>query len=414
MHPNRILTARSVLSPFLVAVLAATACVSTGKASAQEIKPKKVQVFILAGQSNMEGKGYPEPLAYQVTQENYRDRYAHFVKDQDFSAFTKALNASIAKNPKQPLYDWSVRQDVWVNYLKRHGDLTVGFATPSKCFGPEYNFGHVMGDHCEGQVLIIKTAWGGKSLGRDFRSPSSKLPTDEEFAALAATTNAQIEKNNARNLERHTERMKKEPGKTRPFKPKALVTAAGLKKPYGHFYRQMISEVNGTLSELGDRFPSYAGQGYELRGFVWFQGWNDQFNQSWAQNYGKYLAEFIRDVRKDLKAPDLPFVIGQVGFDGMRPEKKSKDGGASNRTLIKQGQIAMAGQFPDTVRCVKTDLFWDQDAEKIYRGPGGWSADVDKWRQFGNERPYHYYGSPWFFAQTGTAFGKAMITLLER
>jgi hypothetical protein len=63
------------------------------------------------------------------------------------------------------------------------------------------------------------------------------------------------------------------------------------------------------------------------------------------------------------------------------------------------------------VRSVKTDLFWDMDAEAIYRGPGGWSKDVDKWRQFGNERPYHYYGSPWFFAQAGEAFGKAMLEI---
>jgi hypothetical protein len=30
-----------------------------------------------------------------------------------------------------------------------------------------------MGDHFENQVLLIKTAWGGKSLYKDFRPPSS-------------------------------------------------------------------------------------------------------------------------------------------------------------------------------------------------------------------------------------------------
>ena len=53
------------------------------------------------------------------------------------------------------------------------------------------------------------------------------------------------------------------------------------------------------------------------------------------------------------------------------------------------------------------------DADAIYRGKGGWSADVEKWRRFGNDRPYHYYGSPWFFAQIGTAFGKAMLEMLD-
>ena len=30
-----------------------------------------------------------------------------------------------------------------------------------------------MGDHFHNQVLLIKTAWGGKSLYKDFRPPSS-------------------------------------------------------------------------------------------------------------------------------------------------------------------------------------------------------------------------------------------------
>jgi hypothetical protein len=380
--------------PLIATTLLALTCASL-VASPQD-KRKKVQVYILAGQSNMEGKGFPEPIAYQVTQAKYRDRYAHFIKGKDFASFAKVLNASIAKNPKQPVYNWSVREDVWVNYLDQRGNLTVGFAAPRKCFGPEYNFGHVMGDHFDGQVLIIKTAWGGKSLGRDFRSPSSNLPSDAEFEAMAQQQNTQIQKHNARNKNR---------------KPRPLVTAADIKKPYGHFYREMLREVKGTLSELKTRFPKYKGQGYELRGFVWFQGWNDQFNREWATNYGKFMANFIRDVRRDLDAPKLPFVIGQIGFNGMQKSKPTKDGKLSNRDLIKRGQLAMAKEFPKTVRSVKTDLFWDMDAEAIYRGPGGWSKDVDKWRQFGNERPYHYYGSPWFFAQAGEAFGKAMLEI---
>ena len=54
------------------------------------------------------------------------------------------------------------------------------------------------------------------------------------------------------------------------------------------------------------------------------------------------------------------------------------------------------------------------EADAIYNGEGGWQKDVDKWRQFGNDRPYHYLGSPWFFAQTGTGFGEAMVRLLEK
>jgi hypothetical protein len=63
------------------------------------------------------------------------------------------------------------------------------------------------------------------------------------------------------------------------------------------------------------------------------------------------------------------------------------------------------------VTCVETSRYWDMEADAIYNGPGGWSRDVAKWRQFGDDRGYHYYGSPWFFTQVGTAFAEAMLEL---
>ena len=39
--------------------------------------------------------------------------------------------------------------------------------------GPEYGFGFTPGDSMEQQVLLLKTAWGGKTLAVDFRSPSA-------------------------------------------------------------------------------------------------------------------------------------------------------------------------------------------------------------------------------------------------
>ena len=55
----------------------------------------KVKVFILAGQSNMEGRGFPEPLTWQVGQEKYRERYTHFIKDGDYDAFTKKVKETV-------------------------------------------------------------------------------------------------------------------------------------------------------------------------------------------------------------------------------------------------------------------------------------------------------------------------------
>ena len=380
---------------------------------------EKVKVFILAGQSNMEGRGFPEPLAWQITQPEYRERYTHFIKDGDYEAFAKKVAESTdPDNPrKPPTYLWSTRHDVWINYLGKHGDLTVGYGAPREGFGPEFNFGHVLGDHYDEQVLIIKTSWGGRALARGFLPPSSML-NDAEYERLAAAQNAEneswneaeparIEAYNKRITEQNKTAKKKK--RLRRFKPREIVTVEQYKAQFGKDYRNMVKEVHGCLAELGQRFPGYNHQGYELMGFVWFQGWNDQYQDRWL-TYEKNLANFIRDVRKEFSTPNLAFVIGQMGHDGM---KLSKDG--SPRDYIKKAQSVVPDypEFKGNVLCVKTDKFWDLEAHAIYTGPGGWSKDVNKWRRFGNDHPYHYYGSPWCFARIGTAFGEGMIDLLK-
>ena len=44
---------------------------------------------------------------------------------------------------------------------------------PGDKIGPEFTFGLTMDAALDEPVLIIKTAWGGKSLHTDFRSPSA-------------------------------------------------------------------------------------------------------------------------------------------------------------------------------------------------------------------------------------------------
>lgn len=121
---------------------------------------KPLKVFILVGQSNMEGKGFPRPLAWQVSQPTYRER-------------------SLAEDPKAPLYLWSSRSDVWVDFHDRHGDFSVGYSPNKDCFGSELNMGHVLGFSFEEPVCLIKTAWGGKALGRGFLTPSMRAAPED-------------------------------------------------------------------------------------------------------------------------------------------------------------------------------------------------------------------------------------------
>lgn len=314
--------------------------------------PKPIKVFILAGQSNMEGKAKISLLDYQVAQPATKEKFAHWQKDGK----------------------WIERDDVQIKFLDRAGKLTVGFGSP-KCIGPELEFGRVVGDRYEEPVLLIKTAWGGRSLVRDFRSPSAGLPADEVLQKAL------------------TEMQKK--------KPEA--TLADVKEPYGASYRAMLKEVNETLADLKKYFPDQADRGYELAGFIWHQGWNDMINAEATAEYTKNLQHFIRDVRKDLKSPQLPFVICQMGIDGDHPN--------AGIQKFKEAQAAVLEEpsFKGNVSVVKTDLFWDTEAEAVYKK--GWRENIDEWNKVGSDYPFHDLGSCKTLFKIGEALGKSVLEL---
>ena len=209
-----------------------------------------VKVFILAGQSNMEGQG---KIKAEPKSNEGKGSLEYLVKDPATAARFKHL---VDKDGK-----WVVRDNVWIWYLDRKGCLTVGYGAKEGLIGPELQFGNIMGDYYENQVLLIKTAWGGKSLAVDFRPPSSG-------------------------------------GETGPF------------------YRKILELTKDVLSNLKTYFPDYDGGGYELAGCGWHQGWNDRVNQAFNDEYEKNLADLIRDLRKDLGVKALPFVIAETGMSG--------------------------------------------------------------------------------------------------
>ena len=74
-----------------------------------------------------------------------------------------------------------VCDNVWITDLTgdRNGDtvqqgkVKVGYGSDGERIGPEYGFGITIDKALDEPVLIIKTAWGGKSLAVDFRPPSA-------------------------------------------------------------------------------------------------------------------------------------------------------------------------------------------------------------------------------------------------
>ncbi len=284
-----------------------------------------VKVFILAGQSNMQGHGkvHAEPqanagkgsLEWLVTAADQAARFHHLV-DADGQ--------------------WVTRNDVQIWYLGRSGDLAPGFGARADMIGPELGFGHLVGEAFDQPVLLIKLAWGGKSLAKDFRPPSSGG----------------------------------EPG------------------PY---YQQLLQSTRDVLRDATRIFPQYQGRQLELAGFAWHQGWNDRVNQEFNDQYEQNLANFIRDIRRDLGAPQLPFVIAETGMSG-REETHPR----ALSLMRAQAAVAEYDEFRGNVAFVGTrELYRPRD-----QSPSG--------------QAYHWNNNAETYYLIGDQLGQAMIQLLEK
>jgi hypothetical protein len=202
-------------------------------------------------------------------------------------------------------------------------------------------------------ILIIKTSWGGRSLHTDFRPPSAG-----PFVMAKETQEL---------WDKHPEGAHGIP----KVEERATVLAERAAAT-GVYYREMIKHVKHVLQDIKRVVPEYdEKQGYELAGFVWFQGFNDYVdggvypNQDRPGGYDQYadlLTHLIRDVRKDLSAPTLPFVIGVMGIDGMKGDNE----GPMMHFRAAQRKPATLDELNGTVCAVETAPFWDEELNALH------------------------------------------------
>ncbi|MEC8251677.1 MAG: sialate O-acetylesterase [Planctomycetota bacterium] len=342
-------------------LLQALACAALVNAAAAQRGP--VKVIVLAGQSNMEGKAQNKLWEHQATDGATRDFFAPFREGENTR--------------------WVTRDDVWIKFFGRKGPLTLGYGSRGRT-GLEYAFGLRVGDHFDEPVLLIKTAWGGRSIRKDFRPPSSGLPAD-----------AVLEKELADAIKRTENNNKKRGREDQP------PTRGQIEAGYGRDYRLMLDEIRETMRQPGVVAEQLKGRDLKLAGFVWFQGWNDQYGGAETE-YEQNLRNFIRDVRRDLDAPRLPFVIGVMGQNGAQPAKGAM-------LAIQQAQAAV-GDMPG-VAAVRTDALEDAAAAKLYPE---WKQRFEEWERTGSDHRYHYLGSAIWFSRIGFALGDALIRLGDK
>ena len=303
--------------------------------------PRPIRVFILAGQSNMEGQGF---IAADPQRNDGRGSLEFVVKDTATAPRFKHL---VDKDGK-----WVVRDDVWISYLDRKGPLTAGYGAKDDRIGPELGFGIVVGDAFDEPVLLIKCAWGGKSLAVDFRPPSAgKVPY-----SLGEKTDAAIEQD-----------------------PSII----------GKYYRETLTLTKAALANIKELVPGSDGR-YELVGFGWHQGWNDRIDDKHNAAYESNMAHFIRDIRKELGVEKLPFVIAETGMSGLE-EKHPR----ALALMKAQAAVAEHPEFQGNVAFVSTRAFW-RPQEQSPSGQG-----------------YHWNTNAETYYLIGDAMGSAMLGLIN-
>lgn len=373
-----------------------------------------LKVYILAGQSNMEGHAK-------------LSSFDHIGMDPKTAPILKEMRGESGEPVEL--------EDVWITYRTGKeedqpgiGKLTAGFGARRVStedggkIGPEFTFGIYTRKLVNEPILIIKTAWGGKSINTDFRPPSAgpyefnkkQLETfkkqGKDIAKMEAERNAKV----------------------------------------GCYFHMMMEHVRSVLADPGKVHPGYnAKDGYELGGFVWFQGWNDMVDsgtypdrgdKGGYDQYSEVMAHFIRDVRRELKSPDLPFVIGVMGAGGPTDLYGPRQQRYKNTHQYFRDSMAAPASLPEfngNVTAVLTEKYWDPELDAVDQKRGELRSKEKELKDGGLSKKeisdqlksieaklftardrellkgitnadYHYKGSAKIMAQIGKAFAEAL------
>lgn len=315
---------------------------------------KKVQVFIIMGQSNTlemgKVKGDKEgSLEYAVKNEKL---YPYMVDDSG---------------------NWTVRKDVrnlhvmgsggpGKTSVKRNDWLTVS----GNKIGIETGIGHHLGNALDAPVLILKSSIGNRSLGWDLLPPGSPSyefddPKSGKTMVYAGYGESPL------SWEKGTE-------------PKPINWKAGVQ------YDGDIARAKDVLKNIGEFYPGATE--YEVAGFLWWQGDKDRYNAGHAVKYEKNLVNLIASLRKDFNAPEAKFVCATLG-------QTAKESAKGNEKMIIDAMFAISDsdKHPELKGEVAT----------VYTNP----------LSMGSSSNAHYGGNAKTYMNVGEAMGNAMVELLK-
>ena len=304
---------------------------------------KPVQVFIMMGQSNMVGLGNVEP-------ESKNGSLAFYCKTE--KKYPYLLDAE---------GKWAVRKDVrcaMVTCDQQSGWLEPGFGAKNN-IGPELGFGHVVGHAIDAPVFLLKACIGNRSLGWDLLPPGTETYDFEG---------------------------KTQPGyRGTPNNPKGNGEKVEGEWYAGKQYDDDTDNAKAALKELETHYPG--AKGYEIAGFVFWQGEKDGGSAAHAAFYEKNLVQFIKQLRKDFNAPNAKFVLATLG--------EATKGSGGNGGKILEAQLAVDGKEGKHAE-------FKGNVATVYSNP----------LSNGGSGNGHYGGNAGTYMNVGEAMGKAMVELL--
>jgi alpha-galactosidase len=266
--------------------------------------------------------------------------------------------------------NWVSRDDVWykgVVTATANKWLGIGCGAGANNIGPELGFGHMLGNHHDEPVLILKASQGNRSLAWDF------LPPGSERYEIDDTVYAGY-KDSPASWPKGTE-------------PQRIEWYAGKQ------YDDCVGAAKDVLAKFDESFPHWKGRGHEIAGFVWFQGHKDTGSDVTAARYEQNLVNLIKALRKDFNAPNAPFVVA-TGCGN--PGREGNDLTVAEAQLAVDGDKGKYPEFKGNVKSVDIRDFWPD----VAKSP--------------KNQSFHYHQNAGTYMQIGEAMGKGMVELLKK
>lgn len=266
-----------------------------GLASGQARADGTLKIFLMAGQSN--SVGHARTFYEGTTGDSpYRLEYL-----ADNPAFVAGLDANTYTFKDAFEADWmQPRDDAWGMHIASSSGSTQvikptprasadqwiqgvaplgpGFGNDANTLskiGSELSLGHYLADRTDDPVFIFKSDTGGTTLGVDWRPPSAVANRPQNGDTVGPHYTATVNR-----------------------------------------FKSLLDELDADLADDGKLNAYNDATGYEVSAFIWFQGFNEKFNdgsRTAAQLQAEY-ADNLVDMVHDLRASDprIPSTLGVI------------------------------------------------------------------------------------------------------